>query len=270
MNRMPTLGVALPLAGLRAHRDWILEDQRDLEMQDFYRQEVLDGDWRSIAREIRSLLDGYSGRLGIHGPFWGLALDNPDAMVRAAVRRRFQQGLDVAEELGATHMVLHSPITPWEYRHVRASAKKVLFDLVQETLCELLERSERIGCTLVIENIQDIDPALQLELVRSLNSPAARVSVDVGHAFCMHTMDSAPPPDYFVGVAGADLEHLHLQDTDGYFDRHWLPGEGKVQWNALFETLRGLDHRPRLILEVEDTTRVRLAAQWLEDRGFAR
>ena len=64
-------------------------------------------------------------------------------------------------------MVLHSPITPWEYRHVRASAKKVLFDLVQETLCELLERSERIGCTLVIENIQDIDPALQLELVRS-------------------------------------------------------------------------------------------------------
>ncbi len=32
----PILGAALPLDGLRLHKDWILEKQRDLELQDFY------------------------------------------------------------------------------------------------------------------------------------------------------------------------------------------------------------------------------------------
>jgi hypothetical protein len=38
---LPILGVALPLAGARQHRDWILEKQRDLELQDFFWADVL-------------------------------------------------------------------------------------------------------------------------------------------------------------------------------------------------------------------------------------
>jgi hypothetical protein len=41
---LPVLGVAVPLAGLRQHRDWILERQRDLELQDFCWADVLNGD----------------------------------------------------------------------------------------------------------------------------------------------------------------------------------------------------------------------------------
>ncbi|MEL7235522.1 MAG: TIM barrel protein, partial [Chloroflexota bacterium] len=82
----------------------------------------------------------------------------------------------------------------------------------------------------------------------------------------------APPPDYYVHAAGADLGHLHLQDTDGYTDRHWIPGDGNVNWQELFAALAQLDHTPRLIIEV-DTKKghdPRLAAKYFESIGVAR
>ena len=60
---LPVLGVALPLEGLRQHRSWILDSQRDLEVQDFFWAEVLNGDWKPLAEAIKAELDGYRGRL---------------------------------------------------------------------------------------------------------------------------------------------------------------------------------------------------------------
>ncbi len=114
----PILGVALPLEGLRLHKDWILEKQRDLELQDFIFAEVLNGDWRPLADEIRRELDGYRGRLGIHGPFWGFNIATQDPDVRAVVQKRMSQGLDVCAHVGATQMVIHSPYTTWDYNNL--------------------------------------------------------------------------------------------------------------------------------------------------------
>jgi hypothetical protein len=74
----PVLGAALNVASLETYRSWILERQRDLELQDFFTAEVLNGDWRPLADRIRTMLDGYKGRLGIHGPFWGFKIDSQD------------------------------------------------------------------------------------------------------------------------------------------------------------------------------------------------
>ena len=101
-HSLPVLGVALPLAGLRMHRDWILESQRDLEVQDFCIGHVLNGEWKPLADEIKKELDGYTGRLGIHGPFWGFTIDSEDADIRAVVSKRINQGLDVCAYLGAS------------------------------------------------------------------------------------------------------------------------------------------------------------------------
>ena len=92
----PILGAALTRETLVIHRDWILEKQRDLEIQDFFRAEMLDGDWRSAAARSAVLLDGYTGRLGIHGPFWGFKIDSQDPLIRSVVTKRPLQGLEAA------------------------------------------------------------------------------------------------------------------------------------------------------------------------------
>ena len=268
---LPVLGVAVPLAGLRQHRDWIIEHQRDLEVQDFYWAEVLNGDWSGLGAEVKSALDGYRGRLGIHGPFWGFNIATMDPDVRAVVRKRIGQGLDVCAALGATQMVIHSPYTTWDYNNLdyNPGARAGVVDRVHDTLREAVKRAEDMGCVLVVENIEDVDPHARVELVRSFDSPAVRVSLDTGHANYAHLSTGGPPVDYYVHAAGDLLDHVHLQDTDGYADRHWNPGEGNVPWREVFRALGRLQGKPRLILEVRNKDTVRAGADHLVGLGVA-
>jgi sugar phosphate isomerase/epimerase len=268
----PVLGACMPVAALADHAEWLAEDARDLELQDFCEAEVLCGDWRERVRAARALLAGHRGRLGIHGPFWGFSVTSKDPEVRALVRRRMDQGLDAAAELEATQMVIHSPYTTWGHNQLGADerARAEVIALAHDSLMPAVRRAESLGITLVLENIEDKDPLDRVILARSFASEAVKVSLDTGHALYAHASTGAPPVDYFVTAAGEMLDHVHIQDGDGYADRHWVPGEGAVNWRALFAALSRLPRMPRLNIEIRDKARIREAAAYLEAAGLAR
>lgn len=265
------VGAALRSENLPPHLTWLLEKQRDLELQDPVDFEFLDGDWQSRAREIRAMLDGYHGRLGVHGPFSGFTIGVLDPKMREVVRYRLHQALDFCAAIGATHMVLHSPLdnlnTALIPRPVVINNME-FFRRTHLTLPPVIEHAQAINCTLMIENLYDTDPSLHVALVRSFASDFVRVSLDSGHAYANNTM-GAPPPQSWVYEAGELLGHLHLQDTDSYNDRHWIPGAGSVDWPALFAALNTLPHQPRLLLELHDHTRIGAGALWLAEQGLA-
>ena len=272
MTDLPTLGVAVPLAGLRKHRTWIIEGARDLEVQDFFWAEVLNGDWAPLAAEVKRELDGHTGRLGIHGPFFGFNLASLDPDVRQVIAKRMMQGLDVCAALRATQMVIHSPYTTWDYNNLdyTPGRREQTIELVHASIGAAVRRAADMGVTLVLENIEDKDPHARVALARSFDSPAVRVSLDTGHANYAHVSTGGPPVDYYVHAAGDLLEHVHLQDTDGYADRHWSPGEGNISWPEVFRALARLKTKPRLILELRDKDQVRRGADHLIALGLAR
>ncbi len=141
--------------------------------------------------------------------------------------------------------------------------------LIQATLAPVLPLAQAAGCTLVIENILDKNPTPLLEVVRAFGSEHVRLSLDTGHAYITHLV-GGPPPDQWVREAGDLLGHVHLQDTDGNLDRHWSPGNGSINWYALFEALGTLRHRPRLILEVKHKHEIGRGVAWLAAKGLAR
>ena len=269
-DALPVIGAALTAKTLELHRDWILERQRDLEIQDFFSSDVLDSDWSPVADKLKSLLDGHTGRLGIHGPFWGFTIDSEDPLVRAVVTKRLMQGLDACAAVGATQMVIHSPYTTWDHYNLdnQPGARDRLIDRVHQTLDTVVARAESQGVELVVENIEDMNPHDRVELVHSFDSQAVRVSIDTGHAQLAHCHFGAPPVDYYVDAAGEMLAHIHIQDVDGYADRHWLPGEGNIHWPAVFRALGRLTVKPRLIIEVKDQINLRRGAAYLEALGL--
>jgi sugar phosphate isomerase/epimerase len=272
MTLPPVIGIALTTRALEDHLDWILADQRDLEIQDFAEVEVLTGDWRPLAERTRARLAGFSGRLGIHGPFYGFSVATTDPGVRAVVQARMDQGLDVCAALGATQMVIHSPFTTWDAHNMDAvpGGRPRRIAAANETLAPAVRRAEALGVTLVLETIEDRDPGAWLDLVRSFGSPAVRASLDTGHAHYAHCATGAPPVDYFVRAAGPLLDHVHVQDADGYADRHWQPGLGTVNWDAVFAAIAEAGITPRLVLELDDIGRSRAGAAWLAARGLVR
>jgi sugar phosphate isomerase/epimerase len=269
---LPVLGAALPISAVAEYRDWLIESQRDLEIQDPCLQDVLDEDWSPRVRQARELLDGHTGRRGIHGPFDGIALLSKDKKVRALATERLCQGLHFGAEIGATHMVVHSPFMFFGTQfvpHSKAFDREMQLDLAHQTLDPVFALAKEIGCMLVFEGIEDQHPEPLLSLVRSFESDLARMSLDIGHAMITNRR-GGPTPDQWVREAGPLLGHLHLQDSDGNIDRHWAPGNGQMGWYALFEALRSLSHQPRLILEIKNKAEVRPGADWLIERGFVR
>ncbi|MGV3553356.1 sugar phosphate isomerase/epimerase family protein [Rhizobium sp.] len=270
MTDLPIIGAALALGDLPAHRDWLFEKQRDLELLDFFGLDPFDTDMRPLIEQARAALSGYTGRLGIHGP-WAFQLDCYDAEIRLVIKRRLKDALKVCEAIGATQMVVHSPYMFWHHTNLGKTEGEgaALVERVHLCLAEAVKFAEEIGCTIVIENIEDTDPNLRVALADSFGSPSVAVSLDTGHAHFMHARADAPAVDYFVRTAGNRLEHLHLQDVDGYADRHWPIGEGTIAWPALFRALRKLDTNPRLILEIHDKSRIAASVAYLSALGLA-
>lgn len=272
MPDLPILGAALRHASLPMHRDWLLEAPRDLELQAFVDAEVLDGDWSGLADETVKLLDGHEGRLGIHGPFWGFTIASYDPEVRRLVTRRLQQGLDVCAAVRATHMVVHSPFTTWGHNHRGLDPRDAarLVEAAVDTLAPVVARAEDMGVTLMLENIEDIEPADRAGLCHALGWQGLALSVDTGHAHYAHVSTGAPPVDFFIRAAGARLGHVHLQDADGFADRHWQIGHGTILWHSVFAAIAQTGANPRLILELRDQGGVLPSARYLAGLGLAR
>lgn len=270
---LPLLGTAIKIRDLDALRGWIFDAGRAIEIQDFVFAEVIAGDTGDLVARYRDALRGHEGPRGIHGPFFGLDLSNPDAEIRAVIQRRLLKGLEIAEALGGTHMVVHSPFNYWHVlnRDNYPAVHGQMIDAIADCLAPVLARAADTGCTLMLENIDDTDPAHRLDVVRKIAHPRLMASVDTGHAELAHGRYTAPPVVDFIAQAGADLGHVHLQDADGYADRHWHPGEGRVQWAAVFAHLARLERLPRLILEVRDRPeRLPETVRRLEALGLAR
>jgi sugar phosphate isomerase/epimerase len=282
---LPVIGAAMPIRTLPQHIDWLKAGNRDLELQDACFTPIFDNDWsyleripglngsvphtdwQSLVEDARNVLDGYTGRISLHGPFTGLPLLTMDRQIRDVVRRRLDQTLTFAKALGATQVVLHSPWTFFGGPFIPYSTPEeyaIVIEIVSELLAPIIERAEAMKCQLVIEGIFDKNPQPLLDLVRALDSNYVRVSIDTGHAYINH-VQGGPPPDQWIRDAGPLLAHMHLQDGDGHVDRHWAPGYGDVNWYALFEALDALSHQPRLILEAKD---FRTGAAWLTGRGY--
>lgn len=271
-NLMPRLGVAVTFDALGTLRDWIFDHDRAIEIQDFADPDILTGDTTPLIEKYNHALQGFSGDRGIHGPFFGFDLASRDAEIRGIVSKRLLQGLEVAEALKATHMVIHSPFNKWHTQNFLnfETMRAQMFEDAIDALSPAVKRAEDIGCTMVLENIADIVPADRRELAEAIDSSRFKLSVDTGHANLEHGSNGAPPVDYFIKDAGNMLGHVHLQDTDGYADRHWIPGEGTINWTSVFDALAALDVTPRLIIEVRrNLHRIPGAVAAFEARGLA-
>jgi sugar phosphate isomerase/epimerase len=85
------------------------------------------------------------------------------------------------------------------------------------------------------------------KLISKINNPNLGLCLDIGHVFVGRESVSLSK-DVF--VCGKDLITLHIQDTDGKKDRHWLPGQGIINWAQFLEDLIFIDYRGTLTLEI--------------------
>lgn len=214
---------------------------------------------------------GITGRLGIHGPFEGLDIDNKDAELRPIITARFLKALEAADRIGARQMVMHSPYSAWYQNNIFSFPGYAESKLgrIHDVLRPVVRAAEEFGITLVIENIHDVRPETRRAMVDSFGSSAIALSIGTGHAQLARRICGAAPAADFVMDAGAQLAHVHLQDVDGHADRHWAPCEGEIEWTAVFRALATIESAPHLVLELRNKADIPKGFKSLSDLGLA-
>lgn len=116
--------------------------------------------------------------------------------------------------------------------------------------------------------------AIPMNSMKMSKSSAVRGTSQPRTKSCSVTVGSSTEPcsgktNGGIRAAGARLGHVHLQDSDGYADRHWQLGQGTILWPSVFDAIRETGATPRLIIELRDKAGVIPSARHLAALGLA-
>lgn len=86
-----------------------------------------------------------------------------------------------------------------------------------------------------------------LRLLEHVQSAAMGINFDPSHTFPMGDF-----PNITVYRLNKHIKHLHVSDNDGVTNVHWRPGEGKIDWKAMFVALKEVGYDGVVSIELED------------------
>lgn len=201
------------------------------------------------ARRIREALQREGLAAVGHTPYY-LPIGNPYESLRRAAVEELRQCLRVFAEIGVSLVNVHPD--RWAPMHKR--------DFVvarnRESLAELLEQAERLGQTLMLENIPGgFNNSAELgELLDPL--PQLGLHLDIGHANLRVAANTAPQ---ILRAYGRRLRHVHLHDNTGNEDLHLPIGAGTMDLAYLVGCLRSSGYDGTITLEVFSPDRQYLA-----------
>lgn len=207
----------------------------------------------------RSELAGFSGPKTLHGPYLDIVPHSRDRLIAEASRQRITDCLEIARQLGASQVVLHTGIN-WQIRN------DYYFDRVVELQAELwptiLEPFPEV--TISLENMWEPDASLLRRILEHTNHPRLKVCFDVGHA---HVFSSQPPEAWLEELAG-EIVYLHLNDNAGDRDSELALGRGNIDWPRVFAAVRQLPSPPLVTLEVNSLEAVKESLALLVREGM--
>ena len=184
--------------------------------------------WTDCARWSRD--SGVPVR-SFHLPFYTDETVDP-ASLDPAVRRRtaalHARYVGIAAELGARIAVVHACLEP-----VADPDRAERLARAKESMAALAETAAAAGLVVCVENLPRSclgNTSAELADIVACDS-RLRVCFDTNHLLLESHAD-------FLGRLGPLVATLHVSDYDFVNERHWLPGEGKIDWPAL---ARGLD-----------------------------
>ena len=173
-------------------------------------------------------------------PWEGYNIANLDLSLRRGILALLGEYIKRAADLGIPRIVIHpsgEPIAPLD--------RPRSMELAKEGLALLSRVANEMGAHLCVEDLPRTclgnSSAEILELLTA--DPSLTVCFDTNHLL-------GEPIADFVRAVGKKIETLHVSDYDFIDERHWLPGEGKIDWRELMDLLDEVNYRGAFLYEL--------------------
>ena len=187
----------------------------------------------------------------LHAPFSGIDIASLDERKRQSSLELIKKTVEYCSKIEGEIVIVHPCSTKMLGDAQNYSIAK---NKTEDSLFSLTTFAEKLGIRLAVENLPNIggwkfgtEVSKLSKLVSKINNPCIGLCLDTGHSF-VGKEDVDLSKDVF--ACGEDLIALHIQDTDGKKDRHWLPGEGIINWAQFLKDLTFVGYQGVLTLEI--------------------
>lgn len=213
--------------------------------------------------ELKKWTDSYGVKIwSLHLPFFPVEkIDISNEALADYTVSYLSEIIEKACKIGIDKFIIHASGEPIEEktRNDRMScAKKSLFKL-----CEVAKKHNATICvedlprTCLGRNSSDI-----LALLDSHSS--LRVCFDTNHLLGEDNVE-------FMKKVGNKIVTLHVSDYDFINERHWLPGEGKNDWQEILKTLKDINYQGIWLYEIKrDCPNTIIRSRRIEFSDFVR
>jgi sugar phosphate isomerase/epimerase len=136
------------------------------------------------------------------------------------------------------------------WRPIKEEERRAKTERSQISVKTLGEYAEFKNIILAVENVSPTTGGLSLNSENILDitdsGNAAGICFDVNHLLTEPIKD-------FIKKAGAHIVTVHFSDNDGKDERHWIPGEGVIDWKKLVTLLESEGYTGRYIFETSES-----------------
>ena len=195
-------------------------------------------------REVEILSKKYDIQLwSLHlpfAPFTEIDISSTDEDLRISTIKKYEALIEKGSQIGIKHFIVHpsgEPIEDVDRENKMRQAKK--------SLTQLVEIAADYNAVIVVENLPRTclgnSSKEILELVAVDNR--LRVCFDTNHLL-------GEKIEEFILAVGEKIITTHVSDYDAINERHWLPGEGVIDWNNLIDALGRIGYKGPWLYEI--------------------
>jgi sugar phosphate isomerase/epimerase len=172
-------------------------------------------------------------------PFESIEISSCDKTVRDNTVQRMTEIIKRAADTGIDKFIIHPSGEPID--DVRFERLKY----AKESLSKLADVCEQNGAVICAENLPRTCLGHSIEEMKKLVADDNRIKIciDTNHI----TVEK--PEDIILALANR-IVTVHISDFDFVNERHWLPGEGKIDWKAVLKALGQIEYNGVFLYEI--------------------
>lgn len=205
-------------------------------------------DFYEHPEKIKEIAESQGVRLTtFHAPFSSeVSLSIPEKEGREYSHKVFERTIGSAAKIGIKTIVLH-PTSDYDDCY---SDRQFYLEQTMQEVKRVNELCKRLGVQLALENMKpDHITCRSSEMIYILqNIPELKVCFDTNHSLI------EAPEDYLDALLKSGMRGriaaTHVSDCDLVVEQHRLPGDGKINWQALIRKLEELDFNGVFMYEV--------------------
>lgn len=146
-----------------------------------------------------------------------------------------------AADIGIGIFVVHSSSEP-----IPAQQRYEKMQRAKESLCVLADVAARNGAMIAVEDLPRTCIGRNSSEISELTQAdeRLRICLDTNHLLGESLKD-------FIRRVGSKIVTTHISDYDFLNERHWLPGEGDIDWQELVSSLKEVGYNGAWLYEVD-------------------